>query len=47
MKTHMPSQPHSNFPIENNGDKFLTSNFSSIDSMLTGDNQDLAMLSEM
>ena len=41
-----PFQTHTSFPIENNGDNFLSRKFSSIDSMLTGDNQEPAMLSE-
>ena len=40
-------QPYASFPIENNRVNFYSDRFSSIDSMLIGDNQELAMLSGM
>ena len=49
MKTWMstPSQPYAGFLIESNGDNFHSRKFSSIDTMLIGDNPNPAMLSEM
>ena len=40
-------QPYASFPIENNRVNFYSDNFFLIDPMLTGDNQEPAMLSEM
>ena len=40
-------QPYASFPIENNGDNFLSNKFSSINWMLTGDGQESAMFSKM
>ena len=40
-------QPYNSFPIEKNRVNFYSNRFSSIDSMLTGDNLELAMLSGM
>ena len=40
-------QPYTSFPTENNRVNFYSDRFSSIDSMLTGYNQELAMLSGM
>ena len=42
-----PLQPYASFPIENNRVNFYSDNISPIDSMLTGDDQESAMLSEM
>ena len=49
MKTEMfnPYQTHTGFPIENNRVNFNSSKISPIDSMLTGDNQKLSMLSKI
>ena len=43
----MGLQPYTSFPIENNRVNFYSDKISSIDLMLTGDNQEPAMLSEM
>ena len=42
-----PFQTHTGFPIENYGVNFHGGQISPIDSMLTGDNQELSMLSEI
>ena len=42
-----PFQTHTGFPIENNRVNFHGGQISPIDSVLTGDNQELPMLSEI